>query len=104
MQHSSALGLSLGTTREQASASEERKAQFAIACKRFAFALVGGSIIIVPMLILLVGTVEKKILAVVPFSIVLFSVGVAIFAKTEPVNLLAATAAYAAVLAALIKP
>jgi hypothetical protein len=56
------------------------------------------------MLILVVGTVEKKILAVVPFSIVLFSVGVAIFAKTEPVNLLAATAAYAAVLAALIKP
>ena len=56
------------------------------------------------MLILLLGHVNTKTLAVIPASILLFAVGVAIFAKTDPVNLLAATAAYAAVLTALIKP
>jgi uncharacterized integral membrane protein len=104
MEHSNALGQSLGTTRAQAFASEERRAQFALAWKRFAFAFVGGAIIIVPMLILLVGNVKTKTLAVIPTSIFMFAVGVALFAKTDPVNLLAATAAYAAVLTALIKP
>ncbi|KAF2728102.1 hypothetical protein EJ04DRAFT_556965 [Polyplosphaeria fusca] len=104
MEHSNALGQSLGTTRAHASASEARRAEFAMAWTRFAFAFLGGLIIIVPMLILLVGSVKTKTLAVIPTSIFLFAVGVALFAKTDPVNLLAATAAYAAVLTALIKP
>ena len=103
MERSNALGQSLGTIRAHTSASEERRAQFAMAWKRFIFAFVGGLIIIVPMLILLVGSVKTKTLAVIPTSIFLFAVGVALFAKTDPVNLLAATAAYAAVLTALIK-
>ena len=104
MEHSNALGQSVGSTRARASANEERRAQFAMTCKRFAFAFVGGLIIIVPMLVLLVGSVNTKTLAVIPTSIFLFAVGVALFAQTSPVNLLAATAAYAAVLTALIKP
>ncbi|CAN9136360.1 unnamed protein product [Alternaria alternata] len=104
MEHSNALGQSLGTTRAHAFASEQRREQFVLAWKRFAFAFVGGMIIVVPMLILLVGNVKTKTLAVIPASILLFAVGVALFAKTDPVNLLAATAAYAAVLTALVKP
>ncbi|RII07000.1 hypothetical protein CUC08_Gglean007968 [Alternaria sp. MG1] len=103
MEHSNALGQSLGTTRAHAFASEQRREQFALAWKRFASAFVGGMIIVVPMLILLVGDVKTKTLAVIPTSILLFAVGVALFAKTDPVNLLAATAAYAAVLTAFVK-
>ncbi|CAN9344092.1 unnamed protein product [Alternaria alternata] len=104
MEHSNVLGQSLGTTRAHTFASEQRREQFALAWKRFTFAFVGGLIIVVPMLILLVGDVKAKILAVIPTSILMFAVGVALFAETEPVNLLAATAAYAAVLTALVKP
>jgi hypothetical protein len=103
MEHSNALRQSLGTTRAHAFASEQRREQFVLAWKRFASAFVGGMIIVVPMLILLVGDVKTKTLAVIPTSILLFAVGVALFAKTDPVNLLAATAAYAAVLTAFIK-
>ena len=103
MEHSNALGQSLGTTRAHAFASEQRREQFALAWKRFASAFVGGMIIVVPMLILLVGDVKTKTLAVIPTSILMFAVGVALFAKTDSVNLLAATAAYAEVLTAFIK-
>lgn len=103
MEHSNALGQSLGTIHAHVSTSDERRAQYTMALNRFAFAFVGGFIIVVPMLILLVGSVSVKILTVIPVSIFLFAVGVALFAKSDPVNLLAATAAYAAVLTALIK-
>ncbi|KAF2107046.1 hypothetical protein BDV96DRAFT_654136 [Lophiotrema nucula] len=102
MEHSTAIGQSLGTDRARTVASEERRAHFLMAWKRFAFAIIGGLIIVVPMLILVVGSATTKSLAVIPTSIFLFAVGVAIFAKTDPTNLLAATAAYAAVLVALI--
>ncbi|RYN87288.1 hypothetical protein AA0119_g12498 [Alternaria tenuissima] len=104
MEHSNALGQSLGTTRAHNFASELQKEQFGLAWKRFAFAVVGGLIIVVPMIILLAGVVKTKTLAVIPTSILMFAVGVALFAKTDPVNLLVATAAYAAVLTALVKP
>ncbi|KAH6849573.1 hypothetical protein B0T12DRAFT_214637 [Alternaria alternata] len=104
MEHSNALGQSLGTTRAHAFASEQRREELVLGWKRFASAFVGGMIIVIPMLILLVGDEKTKTLAVIPTSILLFAVGVALFAKTDPVNLLAATAAYAAVLPALVKP
>jgi hypothetical protein len=104
MEHSNALGQSLGTTRAHAFASEQRREELVLGWKRFASAFVGGMIIVIPMLILLVGDEKTKTLAVIPTSILLFAVGVALFAKTDPVNLLAATAAYAAVLTALVKP
>ncbi|CAN9323471.1 unnamed protein product [Alternaria alternata] len=93
MEHSNALGQSLGTTRAHNFASELQKEQFGLAWKRFAFAFVGGLIIVVPMIILLAGVVKTKTLAVIPTSILMFAVGVALFAKTDPVNLLVATAA-----------
>jgi hypothetical protein len=73
-----------------------------MALKRFAFAIIGGLIIVVPMLILVVGSATVKTLAVISTSIFLFAASVAIFSTTEPGNLLAATAGYAAVFMALI--
>jgi len=84
-------------------ASEERRVQFRMTLKRFAFAIIGGLIIVVPMLILVVGNATAKTLAVISSSIFLFAVSVAFFSTIEPENLLVATAAYAAVLMALIR-
>jgi hypothetical protein len=81
-------------------AREERRMHFHMALKRFAFAIIGGLIIVVPMLILVVGSATAKTLAVISTSIFLFAVSVAVFSTTEPGNLLAATAGYAAVLMA----
>jgi VIT1/CCC1 family predicted Fe2+/Mn2+ transporter len=102
MQHATLIGESLGTGRAHAMAREERRVQFRMTLKRFAFAIIGGLIIVVPMLILVVGSATVKTLAVISTSIFLFALGVAVFSPTEPGNLLAATAAYAAVLMALI--
>ena len=76
--------------------------QFRMTLKRFAFAIIGGLIIVVPMLILAVGSATVQTLAAISTSIFVFAVSVAIFSTTEPGNLLAATAADAAVLMALI--
>jgi hypothetical protein len=51
VQHSTATERSLGTGRAQTVASEERRARFRMASRRFAFAIIGGLIIVVPMLI-----------------------------------------------------
>ncbi|RDW58910.1 hypothetical protein BP6252_13386 [Coleophoma cylindrospora] len=102
MQHSTAIGRSLGTGRAQTVESEERQTRVRMTLKRFAFAIIGGFIIVVPMLILTVGCATPKTLAVISLSIFIFAVGVAISSTTEPENLLVATAAYAAVLTALI--
>ncbi|OAQ61688.1 hypothetical protein VFPPC_14609 [Pochonia chlamydosporia 170] len=102
MQHSTAIGKSLGTGRAQTVAAEERRKHVHIAMKRFGFAIIGGLIIVLPMLILMVGVAKPKTLSVISVSIFLFAVSVAIFSKTEPESLLAATAAYAAVLVALL--
>jgi ABC-type transport system involved in cytochrome bd biosynthesis fused ATPase/permease subunit len=102
MEHSTAHGQSLGSERARTFASEEQQAHFIMAWRRFVFAIVGGLIIVVPMLMMAVGHATTKVLVVIPTSILLFAAGVALFAKAEPVSLLAATAAYAAVLVALI--
>jgi hypothetical protein len=101
-QHGTSIGWSLGTGREHAMASEQRRVQFRLTVKRFAFAIIGGLIIVVPMLVLVVGSATTKTLAVISTSIFIFAVSIAVFSKTEPENLLAATGAYAAVLVALI--
>ncbi|KAM5341705.1 hypothetical protein ACJ41O_014736 [Fusarium nematophilum] len=102
MQHSTAIGRSLGTGRAQTMYSQERIRQVRMASKRFAFAAIGGLIIVVPMLILAAGTATAKMLGVTSVSIFFFAGGVAVFSKTEPENLLVATAAYAAVLVAFV--
>ncbi|KPM37808.1 hypothetical protein AK830_g8767 [Neonectria ditissima] len=102
MQHSAAIGRSLGTGLAQTISSQERRARLRISFKRFAFAVIGGLIIVVPMLVLAAGTASGKTQGVISASIFLFAGGVAAFSKTEPENLLVATAAYAAVLVVFI--
>lgn len=102
MLQSNAIGQSLGTQRIYTVANQERLNQTRVAVRRFAFAIVGGLIIIVPLLILLVGEELPKSLAVISTSILIFAVTVAFFTKLEPENLLAGTAAYAAVLVGII--
>lgn len=102
MQHSTAIGQSLGTDRAEMVAKEQHRRNLRLASKRFAFAVIGELMIVVPVLILVAGIASVKSLVVISVSIFLFALGVASFSKTEPENLLAATAAYAAVLTALI--
>ncbi|KAI1176226.1 hypothetical protein F4777DRAFT_284005 [Nemania sp. FL0916] len=102
MRQSNAIAHSLGTERTYAVANQERLARTRFATRRFSFAILGGLIIIVPLLILLVGEQLPKSLAVISTSIVIFAVTVASFTKLEPESLLASTAAYAAVLVGII--
>ncbi|KAI1275575.1 hypothetical protein F5Y07DRAFT_369703 [Xylaria sp. FL0933] len=102
MRQSNATGRSLGTERTDIVASQERLNRIRVAIRRFSFAIVGGLIIIVPLLILLVGEELPKSLEVISTSIVIFAMYVAVFTKLEPENLLASTAAYAAVLVGII--
>lgn len=102
MEHSTAVGQSLGTARSEEMASEKRRHQVKAAITRFGFAVIGGLIIIVPMFVLTLGHVSAKTLAVVATSICLFALGVAVCSTTEPDHLLAVTAAYAAVLMTLV--
>ncbi|KAK7928901.1 hypothetical protein PG985_005899 [Apiospora marii] len=102
MQHSTAIGQSLGTSRWEEMAKEERRAKLRNTLRRLGFAVIGGMIIIVPMFILTWNYASTKTLVVLATSILLFVLGIAIFSTTEPENLLAVTAAYAAVLTALM--
>lgn len=98
MQHSTALGRSIGREREEA----QRLVQMRMMSRRIVFAVLGGLIIIVPMFILEIGHTSLKALSVIMISILIFALGVAVCSHAEPEALLAATAAYAAVLVALI--
>ncbi|KAI1421812.1 hypothetical protein F5Y12DRAFT_787237 [Xylaria sp. FL1777] len=102
MRRSNAIGRSLGSERTYLVANQERLKQTRTAIRRVAFAIIGGLIIIVPLLILLVGKELPQSLAVISISIVIFAITVAFFTKLEPENLLASTAAYAAVLVGII--
>ncbi|KAK8091248.1 hypothetical protein PG994_000753 [Apiospora phragmitis] len=102
MQHSTAVGRSLGRSRLEEIQGEQRRARTRTALRRFFFAVIGGLIIIGPMFVLTWGIATPKQLAVVSVSIILFATGVAIFSTTEPENLLAVTAAYAAVMMGLV--
>ncbi|KAI8635650.1 hypothetical protein F5Y19DRAFT_17931 [Xylariaceae sp. FL1651] len=102
MQQSTAIGLSLGSKRTSFVAHQERIKKTRITIRRFSFAIVGGLIIVVPMLILLIGEASTKSLAVISTSILVFAIIAAIFSNLEPESLLAGTAAYAAVLVTTI--
>ncbi|KAI0117674.1 hypothetical protein GGR51DRAFT_499696 [Nemania sp. FL0031] len=102
MQQSTALGFSLGTGRAQQVDNERRRSKFRNTVARFSSAIIGGLIIVAPLLILVAHDATPKTLAVISTSILLFALGIALFSKAEPENLLAATAAYAAVLVTLI--
>jgi VIT1/CCC1 family predicted Fe2+/Mn2+ transporter len=98
LQHSATISQSLGTGRAMTVEIEQRRLQVRRTLHRFGFAVVGGLIIIVPMLILMSGVASTKSQAVISVSIFLFAGGVAVLSNTGPENLLVATAAYAAVL------
>lgn len=102
MQHSTTIGSSLGTDRAHTVADQERRVKIRMALRRFSFAVIGGLIIVMPMLILVSDTTTAKMQAVISTSIFLFALGVAVFSRTTPENLLVATAAYAAVLVTFI--
>ncbi|KAI1739588.1 hypothetical protein F4680DRAFT_466396 [Xylaria scruposa] len=94
MRQSNAIGRSLGTERTHVVTNEERPKQTRIASRRFLFAMVGGLIIIVPLLVLLVGEGLSKSLAVILTSILIFATITASFTKSEPESLLASTTVY----------
>jgi hypothetical protein len=104
MEHSTTPGMTRATQRQHAEMIEKRHAELKMAWQRFAFAMLGGLALIVPVLIIVVQTipVPVKALVVVSISILLFALSVAMFSKAAPENLLAATAAYAAVLVVFI--
>lgn len=104
MEHSTTPGMTRGTQRQNKEMIEKRHAEFKMAWERFAFAMLGGLALIVPVLIIVVQTtpVPVKALVVISISILSFALSVAMFSKAAPENLLAATAAYAAVLVVFI--
>lgn len=96
--------LTRATQRQQSEIADKRKAALRTAWQRFAFAILGGLALVTPVLIILVGTanVPLRALVVVSVSIFLFALAVAVFSDALPESLLAATAAYAAVLVVFI--
>ncbi|KAF4636040.1 hypothetical protein G7Y89_g2051 [Cudoniella acicularis] len=92
------------TQRQQSEMVEERKTALRTSWQRFAFAMLGGLALVIPVLVIVVGTanVPLRALIVVSVSIFLFALAVALLSNTLPENLLAATAAYAAVLVVFI--
>ncbi|KAH7305852.1 hypothetical protein B0I35DRAFT_443385 [Stachybotrys elegans] len=98
LQHSTTISQSLATGRAMTVEKEERRLHIHMMWRRFGFAVVGGLIIIVPMLILMNGIATVKSQAVISVSIFLFAGGVAVLSSSGPENLLVATAAYSAVL------
>ena len=105
MQHSTAIGQSLGAGRLQELESQKRRQKIREMTRRFCFAILGGLIIVTPVLILTVGTASAtpRQLGVISTSIFLFALAVAIFSNMKPENLLAATAAYSAGLVSLMQ-
>jgi len=104
MEHSTTPGMTRATQRQHAEMVEKHRAELKMTWQRFAFAMLGGLALIVPVLLIVVHTtpVPVRPLVVVSISILLFALGVAVFSKAVPENLLAATAAYAAVLVVFI--
>ena len=107
MQHSTAIGQSLGTGRVRELASQVRRQRVTEMTQRVVMAILGGLIIVVPMLVIVLGisppnSLAPRALAVISTSILLFALAVAFFSNMKPENLLAATAAYAAVLVTLM--
>lgn len=98
LQKSATLGVSRGTHAQQ----KEMDKRARVARLRYPFALVGGLALIIPVLIMVANTTSAKPLVVASVSILLFAFTVAKFSNSSPENLLAATAAYAAVLVVFV--
>ena len=102
LQHHQALGTSRGTQMQHAQLEEENQKRVRIARLRYPFAMIGGLALVVPVLVMVVGTTPVKPLVVASVSIFVVAFGIAMFSTATPENALAATAAYAAVLVVFI--
>lgn len=102
LQRSRTVGETRATQRQKTQLLQERKKRMRLRLERFCFAIAGGLLINGPVLVLGAGTADAKALVVVSVSVALFSLGIAWFSSASPENILAATAAYAAVLVAFI--
>ena len=83
-------------------AANEKRESTRMALRRLFFAILGGLAIVVPLLLMTIPTASLKTLVVSGISIAIFTISIAVFSSASPENLLAASAAYAAVLVALI--
>ena len=70
--------------------------------RRLAFGILGVLTIIIPLLVMAIPTASTRMLATAGISIAIFVFSTAIFTSASPESLLAASAAYAAVLVTLI--
>jgi len=73
-----------------------------MAWRRFTFAILSRLTIIMPMLIIIIGTSPIKTVFVVLVLIFIFIVSIALFSSAKPASLLTATAGYAVVLMVFI--
>ena len=91
-----------GTKRRAWLAADKKRESTRMAVRRLLFAILGGLAMIVPLLVMAIPTVSAKEVVTIGVSIALFTFSMAIFSSASPENLLAASAAYAAVLVAFI--
>lgn len=85
---------------------EEAKRQRILAIEdninRFVIALLGGLAVVVPILIVSFNSSKTKSLVTVSLSVVLISLLIAVFSKASHLEMITATAAYAAVLVVFV--
>ncbi|KAL9084297.1 MAG: hypothetical protein Q9165_008125 [Trypethelium subeluteriae] len=98
LQQSPVLGRTRGSQRAQDESTQNARHAVNMAWRRFIFALLGGLAIILPAVVIAMHKAPAIILAMVSASILVFACVVALFSSMLPENVLAATAAYAAVL------
>ena len=101
--HLKPLAPTRGTKRRLWLAALEKRERASLALRRLMFAILGGLAIVIPFLLMASTTAPRKTLIIVGLSIVVFALVMAIFSSSAPENLLAATAAYAAVLVVFVK-
>lgn len=98
LQHTPTLGRTRASHVEALEQHARAKQQLKETWRRFAFAIVGATAVVVPSMIIAYDQAPVRTLVVVAVSIFVFSCTVAVFSVASPENLLAATAAYSAVL------
>ncbi|KAI1739584.1 hypothetical protein F4680DRAFT_139836 [Xylaria scruposa] len=91
-----------GTKRRMQLAALKKRVNMAMTLYRLVFAVLGGLLIIIPLSLISAPMASQKTLIIVGVSIIVFALAIALFSSAAPENLLAATAAYAAVLVVFI--
>ncbi|KAG9240576.1 hypothetical protein BJ878DRAFT_483726 [Calycina marina] len=102
VQHCPTISATRARDRQRERERQQRRRAVVDTWHRFKFAIISGIAIVGPVMILVVDTEEPKTPAVVSVSTLLFALCIAPFSRSVPDNMLAATAAYAAVLSVVI--